>query len=336
MKKYNYSMKAWWKKTAELLLKFVLIGAAIFFILKRLSTSEYHGIFTYTWHDAPLNISLFLLMGLLNLWLDAAIWKRVNRFVEDISLRRAFKTNFICYALAFITPANSGELAGRYIMINQKGDRSKTLFLTFWSHFPRFVTKFLLGGSALILLSWMAAYLSTGLMVSLIGIGLLVLLAFYLNFIKIQKVISRWKKGRIDLSQYIIHHRPYTSEKIQLLILAILKYLSYNLQFLLLLAMWTPETLGWEMILSVIVFYFITALIPTFAAADFLIKGALALYIFNGSLATESQLINASLIIWIFNIALPALGGSLIIFRTNLIHSLKSKFARGSRYVRED
>src|SRR5690606_9251306 len=89
-----------------------------------------------------------------NLLFDAIIWQVVNNFVENISLRRAFKTNFVCYALAFITPANSGELAGRYVMLNQKGDRQKTVFLTFWSHFPRFVTKFLLGGCALVLLAF--------------------------------------------------------------------------------------------------------------------------------------------------------------------------------------
>lgn len=324
--------KAWLKRILELLLKIALIAIAAYFILSKLQSTEYHGIFTYTWHKPHIYLSIFFSLWAANLLLDAIIWKVVNNFVENIRLKRAFKTNFICYALAFITPANSGELAGRYVMLNQKGDRQKTVFLTFWSHFPRFITKFLLGGSALILMAFYESKINQTEAVAGVTILTIALITIYLSILRIQKWVNERNLGKWEISKYILNNRPLVSEKISLLFLSIGKYLSYNLQFIALLAMWNPEILGVELFLSVIVFYFITALIPTFAAADFIIKGALAIYIFDSSLASEAELINASFIIWVFNIALPALFGTGIILKTNLIHSIKLRFSRGTRY----
>lgn len=323
---------AWLKKALEITLKLALIGIAIYFIYSKLKGSEYHGVFTYQWYQPALYISIFFILWALNLLLDAGIWKVVNNFVQTISLKRAFKTNFVCYALAFITPANSGELAGRYVMLNQKGDRQKTVFLTFWSHFPRFITKFLLGGSALLLLAFYSGEIGAKELITAILIVAIVFITIYLSILRLQKWMHSKTAGKRDLSKYLLNDRPQLSEKLNLLFLSIAKYLSYNLQFMALLVMWNPETFGMELLLSVIVFYFITALIPTFAAADFIIKGALALYIFDSALATEAQLINASFIIWIFNIALPALFGTGIILQTNLIHSIKERFSRDNRY----
>lgn len=330
----TFSMNSpWLKKTLEVLVKLILIIGALYFISQKLKVTEYHGVFTYTWHQASLFISVFIILWGLNLFLDAAIWKVVNGFVQDIRLQRAFKTNFICYALAFVTPANSGELAGRYVMLNQKGDRQKTVFLTFWSHFPRFITKFLLGGTALLVLAFLKNKIGGTELIALISLLAAIFLAGYLSILRIQQWLHSRQAAKRDLSKYLLNDRPQLSEKIKLLVLSLAKYLAYNFQFIILLVMWNPETWGLELVLSVIVFYFITALIPTFAAADFIIKGALALYIFDAHLATEAQLINASFVTWLFNIAIPALVGTLIILKTNLIHSIKERFSRGSRYA---
>lgn len=324
--------KSWAKRILELILKFALIGIAAYFILSKLQNTEYHGAFTYTWHNTEIYLTAFFALWATNLLFDATIWQVVNNFVENISLKRAFKTNFICYALAFITPANSGELAGRYVMLNQKGDRQKTVFLTFWSHFPRFITKFLLGGSALVLIAFFKQKLSATQALLAVALISLALITVYLSILKIQKWIHSRTTAKWNISKYILNNRPVLSEKFTLLALSIGKYLSYNLQFIGLLAMWNPSIVGPELFLSVIVFYFITALIPTFAAADFIIKGALAILIFDTQLVSEAELINASFIIWIFNIALPALFGTGIILKTNLLHSIKMRFSRGNHY----
>lgn len=324
--------KTWIKQSFEIALKGALMAAALFFIINRLEDTQYEGLFSYSWHLAPVYIPLFFILWGLNLWLDAVIWKSVNRFVGDISIKRAFKTNLVCYALSFITPANSGEVAGRYIMLNQNNDRRKTLFLIFWSHFPRMMVKIILGCTALLILVVLTGRVEAQWVYPVIAIGIPAILVFYFLFIRIQHWLHERNIRRIDLANYILNDRPYFSEKIRLLLLALLKYLTYNLQFLVLILMWGNIGFSTELFLSILVFYFVSAVIPTFAAADFLVKAALALYVFQATLADESLLINASFVIWTFNIAIPALVGMGIILRANLMTSIRKKLSRGSLY----
>ncbi len=322
----------WIKKSLEIGLKGAIAAAALLLLISRFEDSHYQGLLSINWHSAGLYVTIFLLLWLFNLWLDALIWQSVNHFVEDISLKRAFKTNFVSYALAFITPANSGEVAGRYIMLNNKNDRRKTLFLIFWSHFPRLIVKVGLGGTALLLVGWLTDRVGAWLVYSVLGVGIPALGIFYFLFIRIQRWLHERNIRKVDLSNYILNNRPLFREKARLLIMALVKYLIYNFQFIILLLMWGGGVLTWELFFSVIVFYFITAVIPTFAAVDFLVKAALAIYIFDESIANESLLINAAFITWLFNIALPALGGVGVILKANLLTSVKKRFSRGNLY----
>lgn len=320
------------QKILEIGIKLILVIAAILLLANRLEEDGYKGIFTYPWQNAAFIIPAFIVLWGLNLFWDAFIWRNVHHFLTTLSWRRSFKTNFICYALSFITPANSGELAGRYVMLNGKASRQKTLFLTFWSHFPRLVVKLVLGSCAILFLSYSLGEITLSFAVSG-SIALAILfLVFYFSFIRIQKWLHKKGIGKVNLADYILNTHPHQSEKAILITLSLLKYLTYNFQFVLLILLWGDVDLSWTLMLSVIVFYFITAVIPTFAAADFLVKGALAIYVFSPFLSDESLLINASFVVWLFNVAIPALVGTLIIFRTNLVHSIKKKFSRGSLY----
>ncbi len=320
------------KKSFETGFKGVLTVAAVYFIITRFGNSDYEGIFSYPWHSAAFYVPLFIVLWALNLFLDALIWKSVNRFVGEISIKRAFKTNFVSYALAFITPANSGEVAGRYIMLHHNQDRQKTLFLIFWSHFPRMVIKLLLGLSSLLFLSGLTGKIEWPLVYTVLLLGIPSLLLFYFFFIRIQRWLHSRNLLKVDFSKYILNDRPQFSEKLRLSLLALVKYITYNAQFLILLMMWGGVELSLELALSIIVFYFITSIIPTYAAVDFIVKAALAMYVFKETLADESLLINASFIIWVFNIALPALAGVGIILKSNLTTSIKKRFSRGNPY----
>lgn len=320
------------RKLVGLGIKVLLIGLAIYFLAGKLRDEGYQGIFSYSWENAALFVSLFILLGLLNLAVDAAIWRRVHFFVAPLSWRRSFKTNFICYALAFITPVNSGELAGRYVMLSDRTDRQKTIFLTFWSHLPRLVVKVLTGGSALLILGFLVQKIPAEMAIGALIILWPVALLLYFSVLKIQRWLYTKGIGKVELARYVLEEHPRFGEKLQLLGLGLLKYLAYNAQFLVLLLMWGPVEMSVELMLSILGFYFITALVPTFAAADFLIKGALAMYIFTPAMANEPLLLNASFVVWVFNIALPALVGTAIILYTNLGHSLKRKFLRGNPY----
>lgn len=330
---YHSSMKAADKKATDLMVKLLLAGLAIYLIGSRLESAPYGQILSLRWHATAFLLPLFALLAAFNLWLDARIWQRVHFFIGDISLSKAFKTNFVCYALSFVTPVNSGELAGRYLMLGQREDRQKTIFLTFWSHFPRLIGKLMLGGTGVLLLIPEKA-----------GVGLLLksllllswncgVLGFYLYFIRIQQWLSQHGLRRWKLENHLLKDRPTLREKFQLLGLASVKYLTYNIQFMALLLLWGGFSIGGpELFLAVLAFFFVSSLVPSFPAADFLIKGAIALYVFRSFLPGEALLIQATLGIWLVNVALPALSGLVIISRNNIPAQIRKRVQPGSRY----
>ncbi len=310
-------------------LKLLILGIALAVIITRLNSTPYEGVFTYTWNHSELILPIFALLWFLNLVLDARIWQKVHRFISSISLRKALKTNLVCYTLAFITPVNSGELAGRYLMLESQAYRRKTVFLTFWSHLPRLAVKLILGGFAFIFFveSESNAYLKwiAGTLMLLVFIG-------YFLFIHIQQWLSKHGWRKLKLEDYLIKDRPKFLEKLDLLALATIKFLTYNLQFLLLLMMWGNLSLSMDLLVPVIATYVLGAMIPTLPMVDFVVKAGIAFAIFDPNLVSESILLNAALTTWLFNLAIPALAGGIIILRTDLRSSLRKKPLPDSQY----
>jgi hypothetical protein len=312
-------------------IKLIIIVAALLVITRRLESESYQGIFSYPWHQPGLLIPAFLTLWLVNLLLDARIWQRAHYLLDRISISKAIETNLVCYTLSFITPVNSGELAGRYIMLEPSLDRRKTVFLTFWSHFPRLIVKILLGTMVLVILLEGAVF---GIFseVSILAIVGTLTLVSYFSFIRIQDWLSKMGWRKITFGDYVISHRPKFREKLGLLVLSGLKFLTYNFQFLILLMLWGGVSPDAEILTSVVGMYVLGALIPTLPAVDFIVKAGVAVVIFDNAIISESILLNATLVTWFFNLALPALAGGIIILKTDLLQAIRKQPLSGSPY----
>jgi len=108
----------------------------------------------------------------------------------------------------------------------------------------------------------------------------------------------------------------------KVLLLSLLRYVVFSTQFYLLLrafALQIPYPTAF-MLISVI--YLVVTAIPTVALVDLGIRGSvsvyfLGLYFHNGQAAF--LILSASTLIWIVNLALPALAGILFIYRFTLL-----------------
>ena len=158
-------------------------------------------------------------------------------------------------------------------------------------------------------------------------------IAGYLSFRKVQLWLSGRAWRRFSFGNYILPDKPIISEKIKLLILAMLKFLSYNLQFACLLLLWSDVALDLSLFISVVAMYIIGALVPTIPLTDFLVKAGVAFLVFDHAIISDSMLLNAALVTWFFNIALPSIAGGIIILRTNLLDALRKRPLPGNRYA---
>ena len=92
-----------------------------------------------------------------------------------------------------------------------------------------------------------------------------------------------------------------------------MRYLVYTLQFVLLLKGLEPEASVVNLFLGVSCLYLFHTLIPMPPVADVLARTNLALILWSGTGMSELSISLASFIVWVVNLLIPAILGSLAI-----------------------
>lgn len=295
------------KKLLFPLLKLGLIAMAFFFLYQKFSTGDFIEL-SWSWTDSSfIALFLFFSFGLLNLVLDAKAWQEVQGILQKISLKKALEHNFKSYGLAFISPMNSGEIVGRYIIQEETENRKKALFLTFWTHAPKMFSKIILVLSILPLLFQSQLGKISYLALPLISIIILV----YLNLDKVLSWIGTKNLKQRKLEDYIVAGQPKLRSKIKLLVLNGSRFLIYSLQLTFVLWALNLENISLEILLSIPVYYLLSALIPSYSGLDFLIKGTFSLYYFEMFSSNQWGFALATSLVWLLNWAIPSIIGLL-------------------------
>lgn len=323
--------KKWLNKSLSLFAKLIILSLSIWFLTEKVDLSNFGEFFkNIPEHIIPLG-GLFILLWTLNLYLDAQFWAKVHRMVEPVGILRAVKINLICYSLNFIAPAQGGDLAGRYLMMTESGNRKKSFFLNIWMYLPRIFARFYMASLSLALLLPIMEILP--LWMSLVGLVITwtILFLFYFLLKIIQQKLHFKNFGSFQLEHYLLDGRPDSHEKMTFLGLACLRFLTFSSQFAIVLYLFSSTELPIEIWFAIPVYYLVSSLLPSFAFADFILKSAIAVWVFQPVFENENLLVLTSLSIWIFNIALPAFIGLYFILRSDLYNSLKLKLSRDSQ-----
>ncbi len=293
------------KKVLYPILKFGLIGLALYFLIQKLSQVDFSQVELSWGQDTLIAFIAFVGLGLINLLLDAKAWQVVQSCLREINLREAIQHNLKCYGLAFISPLNSGELVGRYIIQEDPEHRKKALFLTFWTHAPKLFSKAIISFSLFpFLFSQWATPLKVG---SFIIMGLLFIL--YLQLERWISLLAKYQWGKRHFKDYLIPGQPSIPSKIEVLGINGLRFLIYSSQLGVVIWGLGISELNLTLVLSLPVYFFVSALIPSYTGLDFLIKGTLSLYFFELFSDQSFGMAIATTIVWAFNWAIPALVG---------------------------
>lgn len=287
--------------------KISLVLLALYFLIKKVQTSEFQNLqLDLSWQRSSASLLLFSLLWIINISLDAWAWQKIQAIISQISLKSALLQNIKCYGLAFITPLNSGELVGRYIVQEDQAHRSKALFLTFWTHGPK------LFGKTIVSLLILGLWLFTNKEQSYALLSWFLIIVATLLYLSLEKIISSFhslKLYKFPLKNYLIKGEPGIQLKLQLLTIHSIRFLIFSSQLLVILYLIEPESLSLEIFYAVPLYYFLAAVTPTFAGLDFLIKGALSYYFFSFFSDDSLLFVMASTFVWLFNMAIPSLIG---------------------------
>ncbi|MBZ4675527.1 MAG: hypothetical protein JG782_146 [Anaerophaga sp.] len=274
-------------------------------------------------------VLVFFLM-FINLGLETRRWQLLVRQVASVPFSQALKQVIKGIQLGLITPARTGDPLGKAACFASK-ERPRVILLSFAGSILQNVVIFAFTLYAIALagqtgdkyLDTISGYYSS-IDSSIVIFSIIILILMIVLLWKIiagNRVYAKITKAFKVFRYFTVADILYVGT------LTLIRYLVFSLQFIILLRFFgLPSTaLGF---IPVFLFYGAITFLPSLGAGDVGIRSAIALFIFGETAVSGPGIVLATMFIWFFNIALPAVTPALIQpVRYSLTH-LKSRYYR--------
>jgi len=266
----------------------------------------------------------------INWGIEALKWQFLISRIQDVSFVRAYRAIFSGQALAFNTLNRIGESAGRAIFL-EEGNRLRGIVLSVVGSMSQIVVTFTMGLLALLYLRFhildtshqveglSIAWLDGFIYAITVGIVLFILLYFRLSgFIRSLEKIPFIAKHKFFVQKLENFH---WKELTRILFLSSCRYVVFVVQYVLLLQVFNVNVSWIEAACMVSVMFLVLAVVPTIALAELGFRGKVSIQLF-GLLSTNTiGIIATAAGIWIINLIIPAIAGSLFILGIRLFRN---------------
>ena len=312
------------KKILSIGIKVAVLGLAFWFIFQKLSNNQNIDNFVSLLKTLSLSdvsivmISVFLLM-FLNWFIEALKWKYLVRGLEKISTWKAVESVFCGLTWAVFTPNRIGEFGGRVFFLSPRKRIMGLIAMSVGAMGKLLVTN-VLGSLALFCFILRFAYLNPFVN---FGLGFLILLycslfiLFYFNIqwlyglLKKVNFLKRWKRF------FIIFSRYKYADMVRILIYSLSRYLIFTIQYFLIIHFLVPEIKTFDLVMILFVFYFIQSSLPSLDMLDIGVRASVATYFFAFVTTQEIAIMAAIAAIWMINLIIPAIFGSIFVLKLN-------------------
>ncbi len=325
------------KKTLNSTARILIVAVACWFIYRQVFVqgdfAQFRQQLVFSLHSDSFRLLLFavLLMMPLNWLLETVKWRSLIRYLEPVTIPSAFRSVLAGITFSLFTPSRVGEFLGRVFTL--KANRIKSALLTIAGSISQLIVTLVAGMVALLFFipqyvlfyeRWQD-YLFAGLVIFVLLLSSLLVLLFLKSPVitaRLDKLIRpQWRRMNLYL---IVIERIGRRTLTGVLLLSALRYLVFSGQFYLLLRAFGLEIPYFQAMMLISLTYFVMAAIPTVALADLGIRGSVSIFFigiyFGGNTAAAASILSASTLIWIINLALPALLGVLFIRRISIIN----------------
>ncbi len=301
----------------------ILVLKILIFLLLAYTVYEQafrHQSFSHALHLFRHNISPFALLLFsftvilmpVNWLIEAKKWQLLINKLEPISLWTSFKAILSGITLGVITPYRVGDYAGRLVVL-RKAEPIQAVAVTVVGNFAQVIITVITGLASIWSYFFLYEHVTYYLLVlmclgSVLISYVLIDLYFRINLTgNFLKRYSFYKK----ISRYIEVLENYNhKELVSLLLFSAMRYAVFAAQYLLLLSMFGVHILLPTEMILIGALFIIQAVIPV----ELWIRGNLALFIFSPFSNNSLGILSASLVLWLINLIVPALGGSIVLF----------------------
>ena len=275
----------------------------------------------FSTHSRGFIVQVLLLM-LVNWGLEARKWQLALRNLQRLSFWTAFKATFTGSTMASFTPNRTGEYVGRILYV-EEGKRLQAVSLTLICSMAQLQVTLYAGLAGLWFFKRSMGGVVSNLQSSVLWLNVLfyviltaavVLTLFYFRLAGLIRVIHRWT-GNAKIMRYVaVLEDCNATILLRILSLSIGRYLVFIVQYYLLFLAFEVQVDWWQTLQSVSVLFLVLAILPSFTfLTDLGIRWKAGIEIVQLYSNNTIGIFAAAFTIWLINLIIPALIGSLLI-----------------------
>lgn len=317
--------KAKIKKLTELTVKIVIVLLGVFVLYKKLIVNQDITEVCYEIKNSLTNKRQFILLVsafslvFLNIYLESIKWKIQINPIEKISNWKSFLSIFTGMTAGMFFPNRMGNFLGRIFML-EKGDRIKAAMVTIVGGMAQMIATVSIGLIASIF--YVKKYLVIICFASVLVIITLLLIYFNIHLLKYFQILIP-KKFKEKTEEYLEVFTLYKkTELLKILITSFVRYFLYTFQFVLLIWAFGVPLTYFNAMIPISLTYLAMMIVPFITITEIAVRGSVSIMIFekwlimNGINSTFGMMVfSASSLLWIFNIAIPAIIGLFLTYR---------------------
>lgn len=295
-----------------------------FIIYKVIHFKELNSFDSNIFFSNTANFLLFiaiLVLMIINWSIEALKWQKLINKIQYFSFFDSLGAVISGVTVGVFTPNRVGEIGGRIAFLD-KGKRTYGVLATAIGSYAQFISTMIIGivGFIIFLLIYPEKIMLTTIFNELIAILLFLVLCLliwiYFNIQKAASVLLKinFFKKRSEQIQQI--SSVQIKSMFLILVLSILRYSVFFIQFYILLIIFNVKINLLEAFVSIGLTYLFMTIIPTTTLIELGIRGSLALFFIGIFSDNVIGIVLASIILWIINIAIPAVVGSYFLIKS--------------------
>lgn len=271
------------------------------------------------WQTGPMYLLwITILLMPVSLALEAKKWHLMAGSAQKLSYRQAFYSYLAGIAFSLVTPNRLGEYPGR-IMYLKRQNTFRLISVSVLGAVAQMLTLFVFGTMGLIYYNLVVPGIPQFVILISCTVITLGIWVAYWRFEKWAPLIERIKW----LRRYHVYGRLLKrfsrKEQRTILSISLIRYAIYTAQYLVLLRwmnVYMPPIEGFFMSA---LFFWVISIIPSVTLVELGERGAVGIYLFRHFSENTVGILSATVGIWCINLIVPAVLGSILLFRMRLI-----------------
>jgi len=279
---------------------------------------------------ASWKIYLVILLMFCHWGIEARKWQILIQHIEPCSFLNSCRAVLVGLAFTFITPNRTGEFIGRMLYVHE-GHRLRAIAIVIVGAMSQLFVTLCLGLIGVYVLKQdivkhtmgvESSPLSLFWFYALMYAFCIIVIILFLLYFKLSWLVRLVEKIPVARKHvYIVEALDQfrAPELLRILSLSFGRYIIFIVQYILLLQIFKVDIAIWQTIWILCVFFFTLAIVPSFAVIDELgIRGKASIVLLGIYSANTLGILATAGGIWLINLFVPALVGSLFILTKKL------------------